>query len=327
MSVGKGLSSLIPPKNINLSDEKKESGGDELNYNKQNQEIKIGFDSISQKTTLDVYTEISGKEGKKDSIFHIEVEKIKNNPYQPRREFNDTEINELAESIKRFGILQPLVAEKEIRETENGVIVEYRLIAGERRLRAAKVAGLERVPVIIREKESPQNNLEIALIENIQRKDLNPIEEAKAYARLQDEFGLTQREIALKVGKSRESISNSLRLLNLPQDMQNALVLKKITESQARILLSLDNPKERELIFQNILNQKFSVRDTQNFISRKRNFHNESQNIEPELVVLQKELEEKLDLKVKIIKGKEDGKIIIKFYTAEDIKNILDKLN
>jgi len=182
--------------------------------------------------------------------------------------------------------------------------------------------GLERVPAIIKHPEKEGHRLEMALIENLQRSDLNPIEEAKAYARLQDEFGLTQREIATRVGKSREAVANSLRLLNLPEKMQEALVDGKITESQARMLLSL-NPLEREKIFDNLLTQKLSVRGMKSIINR----NTQKTTPHPQLIFLQKKLEEKLNLPVKlqIANNNQRGKIIIEFYSIDDIKNLTDK--
>src|SRR3989344_4719501 len=147
-----------------------------------------------------------------DAIFQIEVERITSNPHQPRREFNEEALKELANSIREFGVLQPLVVSKIERETENGTSVEYELIAGERRLMASKLAGLRTVPAIVRSTSSDKEKLELAIIENIQRADLNPIETARAFAKLQDEFKLTQREIAARLGKSREAVANSVRL-------------------------------------------------------------------------------------------------------------------
>lgn len=337
MPLGRGLSSLIPPKEDkeeNVVDDKKELSQEkilpyastfkiEVKHNENKNFEKEEKFSDYRKDFL----EINKKPKKEEAIFQVEVEKIVSNPYQPRKNFDENSIIELAESIKQFGILQPLVVSKIIKETENGVNVEYHLIAGERRLRAAKMVGLERVPVIIRNVEKPGHKLEMALIENIQRSDLNPIEEAKAYAKLQDEFGLTQREIASRVGKSREAIANSLRLLNLPEEIQEALAEKKITESQARILLSIQDREEQKKVFESIIKNKLSVRDVQNFISRKSITQKENKDTEkeikdPQLLFLEKELENKIKLPVKIKGTKEKGKIIIEFYSEEDIENL-----
>jgi ParB/RepB/Spo0J family partition protein len=151
-----------------------------------------------------------------EAVFHIEVEKIKPNPQQPRRDFNQDAIKELAASIREFGILQPLVVTKVVKEVPTGTDVEYYLIAGERRLRAAKYLGLERVPAVIKNVDLEKERLELAIIENLQRENLNPVEMGRAFARLQDEFRLTQREIAARLGKSREAVANTMRLLDLP---------------------------------------------------------------------------------------------------------------
>src|ERR1051325_3504330 len=195
-----------------------------------------------------------------NAIYQIEIEKIKPNPFQPRRHFDEVSLQELAQSIREFGVIQPIVVSKIIKETERGTEVEYQLIAGERRLMASKLLGLERVPAIVKKVDEHRIKLELALIENVQRSDLNAIEEAKAYARLQDEFGLAQREIAARVGKSREVVANTLRLLNLPQNIQEAVRLGKINQSQARTLLGIENVEEQNRIFESLLTHRMSVR-------------------------------------------------------------------
>lgn len=252
-----------------------------------------------------------------ESIFHIEVEKIKPNPYQPRREFDAESLKELGQSIREFGIIQPLVVSKVVNETETGTQVEYQLIAGERRLKAAKIVGLERVPAIVKKIDLDRTKLEMALIENVQRSDLNSFEAAKAYARLQDEFNLTQREIASRVGKSRETVANTLRLLNLPSHIQEAIAKNKINESQARALLAIQNAEEQERVFQNLLNQKITAQKI-----REKVF---PQN-DPEKIYWEKQLEEKLGAPVKVFKQGEKGKMIIQFYSKDEWQSILDKL-
>jgi len=168
--------------------------------------------------------EIRQPETRKENVFYVETNKIKANPDQPRRDFDEEGIKELSKSVRKYGVLQPLLVTKVETETPKGLDVSYQLIAGERRLRASQVAGLPQVPVIIRDEfEQKQDRLEVALIENVQRKDLNPVEEAEAYDRLAKEFGLTQKEIADKVSKSREVVANAVRLLNLPKDIRDAL--------------------------------------------------------------------------------------------------------
>ncbi len=260
------------------------------------------------------------KEHPHESVFQIEVEKIKPNPFQPRHEFNDEELEGLAQSIREFGIIQPLVVSKIFKETENGTDVEYQLIAGERRLRAAKLAGLERVPAIVRKVDTNRTKLEMALIENLQRHDLNPIESAKAYSRLQDEFGLTQKEIAIRVGKSREVVANTMRLLNLPSYIQEALIENKLNESQARTLVGIQSIEEQRRVFENILSQKLSVRAV------KAEMQKMEPAADPELAYWQKRLEEGLGMPIKIQKHGGKGRVAIEFYSDEEWHGVLEKL-
>src|SRR3989344_7777320 len=189
-----------------------------------------------------------------DPIFSIEVDKIKPNPFQPRRDFDEEALRELAGSIREFGILHPLVVTKVETSTEGGTNVEYQLIAGERRLLASKMIGLERVPAIVKSvMPTDQQRLELAIIENIQRENLNPIEAARAYSKLQDHFGLTQREIAVKLGKSREVIANAIRLLNLPSHIQDSVSRGQVNESQAGRLKMVMDLKEQQDIFESLI--------------------------------------------------------------------------
>ncbi|MDI6734502.1 MAG: ParB/RepB/Spo0J family partition protein [Patescibacteria group bacterium] len=254
-----------------------------------------------------------------ESIFHIEVDKIKSNPYQPRKEFNEESLEELAQSIREFGILQPLVVSKVVKETEHGTDVIYQLIAGERRLKAAEKIGLERVPAIIKKIDLEKSRLEMALIENLQRSNLSSIELAQGYARLQDEFGMTQREISGRVGKSRESVANTLRLLNLPTKIQDALNEGKINDSQARMLVSIIDFDEQQRIFEGLLEKKTTVRELQNKIS-------EPGIVSPEQNYWERQLEEKLGAPVKVAKHGKRGKITIQFYSEEEWQSILDKI-
>ena len=194
-----------------------------------------------------------------DSIFWVEVEKIVPNPFQPRREFDETRLKELSESVRMYGILQPLtVTRREVQNEDGSFKSEYELIAGERRLRASKLAGLSQVPVIIREGEqSEQEKLELAIIENLQREDLNSVDRAIAFRQLSDVFGLTHIQVAKKVGRSREYVSNSIRLLALPEYMLNSLKLGEISEGHARTLLMLnDRPEQQDTVFREILLKK-----------------------------------------------------------------------
>lgn len=201
---------------------------------------------------------------RKESIFFIETQKIKSNPYQPRKEFNKEALKTLSESIKQHGILQPLVVS---RLETNGMNVEYQLIAGERRLMASKLANVKQVPVIIREPGNKEK-LVLSLIENVQRQDLNSIEKAEAYRQLMKEFNLLQKDIARLVGKSKESVSNSLRLLQLPEKIKLSVKKMIITEGHAKVLLSIKDRKKLEEVFNKVVKDNLSVRETENICSK-----------------------------------------------------------
>lgn len=198
----------------------------------------------------------------KESVFLIDLEQIKPNPYQPRRDFNKDDLVELADSIKVYGILQPLIATRVEEEVPTGRSVRYELIAGERRLRAAKLAGLPRVPVVVRQ-ITPKQKLETSLVENIQRNDLSPLEEARAFKRLQEEFGIKQKKIAIRVAKSPSYVANTLRILSLPEHMQTALAVGDISEGHTRPLLALQETKEQEKLFKQIQDQGLTVRQAE----------------------------------------------------------------
>lgn len=267
-------------------------------------------------------------------VFLIEVDKISPNPQQPRRDFDETALQELAASIREFGILQPIVVTKLEKETDIGTQVEYQLIAGERRWRAAKIVGLERVPAIIRSVNLARDRLELAIIENVQRENLNPIEAARAYAKLQDEFGLTQREIAARLGKSREVVANTIRLLSLPSKIQEAVSKNQLSESQGRLLLTVDDPKQQDMFFDDLLRNNLSVRDLR---ARIQSLKVQKQPVEPpvptfpiavdpEAESIQKELETALGTKVKVERAGETGKLIITFYSPEELRGLVAKL-
>lgn len=208
------------------------------------------------------YKKESSQPPTRDSVFLIETKLIKPNSLQPRREFAKDQLQELATSIKKYGILQPLIVSKVEEEVSSGRKVHYELIAGERRLRAAKLARLPQVPVVVRD-SVPGERLEISLIENIQREDLNPVEEARAYKHLIDEFGLSQQEVATRVGKSRPVIANAVRMLRLPQDMIEAVSAGTISDGHTRPILSLQDEKDQRALFDEIKTKKFSVRDAE----------------------------------------------------------------
>ena len=265
----------------------------------------------------------------------IETEHITPNPHQPRRDFDEESLRELASSIREFGILQPLVVSKIEKEIETGTVVEYQLIAGERRWRAAKILGLERVPAIIKSVNLERERLEMAVIENVQRADLNPIEAARAYARLQDEFGLTQREVAARLGKSREVIANTVRLLNLPSQIQEALTKGHINESQGRLLLAVVDLAQQQTLFDDLLKNNLSVRELKSRIQRLNDSSKEKSTeeesgaataIDPETQALQRQLEEFLGTKVKLEKSGPTGRLTIIFYSPEELRGIVQKL-
>ncbi len=256
-----------------------------------------------------------------NAIFQLEVAQIKPNPYQPRKYFNDEELRELGESIREYGVIQPIIVSKIEKETPYGTEIEYQLIAGERRLMASKLIGLPRIPAIIKHINSNKMKLELALIENIQRSNLNPLETAKAYSKLQDEFALTQREIATRVGKSREVVANTLRLLNLPSYAQEALSAGKINESQARMLLTIVNVEDQKATLAKIINQKLSVRALKENIATA-----PAVQINPEQAYWEKQLAEKFGVPVKLIKEGDKGKMVIQFFSDEGMRDLLNKL-
>ena len=264
-----------------------------------------------------------------DPIFHIETDKIKPNPFQPRRNFDETALEELASSIREFGILHPIVVTKIETPSEFGTSVEYQLIAGERRLMAAKIVGLERIPAIVKAALTDRERLELAIIENIQRENLNPIETARAYAKLQDQFGLTQREVAVRVGKSRETVANAVRLLNLPSYIQDSVAQNKISESQGRLLLMVSDQKEQRVIFDDLIRNNMSVRELRNRISFRKpeiGASIESLSVDPETEHLEEQLREALGTKVKLHKEGDSGKLTINFYSQEELQNLIAKL-
>ena len=264
----------------------------------------------------------------KESVFWIELDKIKPNSMQPRRDFEESALSELAQSIREYGVLQPIViVRKEIigPDARSGLAVEYELLAGERRLRASKLAGLSQIPAIIKEAQPDKVKLEIALIENLQRQDLNPIEKARAFKKLIDEFGLLQREVAEKIGKSREVVANTLRLLTLPEDMQQAVAAGKITEGHTRPLLMLSLlPEDQKQLYENILVNNLSVRDAE----RKARYIAQDRAralLDPETRALQERLENILGTRVHIDKKGPKGKISIEFFSEEELKSITEK--
>jgi len=264
-----------------------------------------------------------------NSIFWIDTDKIKPNPYQPRRDFDEARLQDLADSIKQYGVLQPLIVSRVEVEKEGGegLVTEYELIAGERRLRAAKIAGVTQVPVVIREGDTAMMKLELAIIENLQREDLNVVDRARAFFRLVNEFKFTHQEVAKKMGRSREYVSNSLRILSLPPEILAGVSEGKITDGHTRPLLMLaDHPEEQLVLAKEILYKKITVREAEKLARkiaydrvRKKEFMPD-----PELVELEEEFQEKLGTRVHIDRKELGGQIKIDFFSTEDLRTILD---
>jgi len=267
-----------------------------------------------------------------DSIYWVEVEKVVPNPFQPRREFDEQKLKELSESVRMYGILQPLtVTRKEIQREDGTFYTEYELIAGERRLRASKLAGLNQVPVIIREGEdSEQEKLELAIIENLQREDLNAVDRALAFRQLADVFGLSHVQVARKVGRSREYVSNSIRLLGLPDYMQNSLRLGEMTEGHARTLLMLnDRPEEQDVVFREILLKKLSVREVERIVRKiatDKVRKKDPAEFDTELIEMEKKFMETLGTRVQIQKTDYGGKLTIDYFSVEDLESMLSRM-
>lgn len=265
-----------------------------------------------------------------NSIFWVDTEKIKPNPFQPRREFDEDRLRDLADSIRQYGVLQPLVVSRmEVMKEDGGIVVEYELIAGERRLRASKIAGLEQVPVIIRVGDDNMTKLELAIIENLQREDLNAVERARAFFRLNEEFKFTHGQIGAKVGKSREHVSNTLRLLSLPQEILDGLSLGKISEGHTRpILMLADRPEEQMVLFKEIIFKKMTVRDAEKIARRIAvdRIRKKEYLPDPELALLEDKLQETLGTRVHIDRKENGGQIMIDFFSNDDLRTILDLL-
>lgn len=285
-SFGKGIESLIPKKNIKSKTEKKE---------------------------------------KKEAVFYIEIDKIKPNPSQPRKEFDKEGLKTLAESIRNYGIIQPLVASRIQKEGNT----EYMIIAGERRFLSARLAGLTQVPVIVKE-PTEREGLEMSIIENIQRSDLNPIEKAEAFQRLYDEFGLVQKEIARVCGLSREAVANSLRILRLPDKVKQGLKEKKISEGHAKVITGIKEKEKMEFLFDKITKNNLSVRDAESWVQKMNSgpenkkksniFKEEFEELENKF----KEIIPFKSLKIGFAGGR--PKLIIPFKDKKEAESLLKKL-
>ena len=255
-------------------------------------------------------------------IRNIPIEKIKANKYQPREDFNQESLDDLTASIKEKGFIQPVL----VRLKDN----EYELIAGERRLRAAKKLGYKEIPAIIKE-ASDLDSLELSIIENVQREDLNPIDQAKAYKRLREEFNMTQEKVADTIGKDRATVANILRLLNLPAKIQEHVSRGTISMGHARAILSLDKESEQMRLCTKVLKDDLSVRDTESYAKNivgkgLKPFPTKIIDKDANLASLEQELREIFGTKVKILKSKKGGKIEIEFYSDTDMERVITLL-
>jgi ParB family chromosome partitioning protein len=256
------------------------------------------------------------------SVDEVDIDLIAPNPLQPRTVFDPEGISELSESIREHGIIQPLIVSR----SDAGRA--YQLIAGERRLLAARQAGLTRVPVIVKE-ASPQALLELALVENLQRQDLGALEEAAAFRRLVDEFALTQEAVAVRVGRSRSSVANSLRLLTLPDEIQASLARGEITAGHARALLGIDDPTEQRRTWQRIVQGGLTVRDAEALAKQQtpRPRPARTRPRAPDLAALEERLRSSLGTRVDLTQGRKGGRLTVHYYSSEELEALVERLS
>ena len=271
----------------------------------------------------------------------VDIDLIAPNPEQPRQHFDEAALTELADSIREHGLLQPLVVS---RLSGADGVAAYQLIAGERRLLAARRAGLRRLPVVVRE-TTPQGLLELALVENVQRADLGPLEEARAYQRLSTEFGLTQEDIARRVGRARVSVANTMRLLGLPPVVQQGLAAGQITEGHARAILGMPGDAPRVELFEQVVAKDLTVRQTEELVRRLREQPappaaaaevdaavepvtaiTRAPSFDPDLAAIEERLRQSLGTQVHLERGRKGGRIIIQFYGDEDLESLIARL-
>ena len=272
---------------------------------------------VEKKTEKKVNNEISG-----ENIEEIEIKLIDNNPHQPRKNFDPTALNELAQSIKSYGVIQPILV------TKRGE--RYLIVAGERRFRASKIAEKKTIPAIVKDFTDAEIK-EVALLENIQRQDLNPIETARAIKELQDEYGWTQDALAEKLGKSRPAIANSLRLLSLCPEVIELVELGKLSAGHARSLVVVTNPEVQLKLANQVINNKLTVRDMENAVKDVENSSRKAVKSKPRLSMEMQEflnvMEHKFSTKVKVSGNENRGKIIINYYNSDDLDRIYDIIN
>lgn len=254
------------------------------------------------------------------AVQEVAVERIEPNPDQPRQRFEGAALDDLAASIREHGVVQPLV----VARTGDD---RYRLIIGERRWRAARLAGLERVPVVIKD-ASDRQTLELALVENVQRSDLNPLEEAAAYQRLIQDFGLTQQQVAQQVGRSRVTIANTLRLLALPETLKRAVIEDRITEGHARAILGLTDRQAQLAVLERVEREELSVRQTEELVRRltETRVPRPQPERSPDVAALEDELRQSLGTRVTLRPGKKGGKIVIEYYSEEEFQGLYERL-
>lgn len=263
----------------------------------------------------------------KEVVSEIELDQIRPNPYQPRKHFNEEALNELAESIKQQGVFQPVIVRR-------STIKGYELIAGERRVRASRIAGKTTIPAIVRELDDVQM-IEIAVIENLQREDLSPLEEAEAYSMLMENLNLTQAEVAARIGKSRPYIANYLRLLQLPDKIKIFVNQEKLSMGQARTILGLKDKTQMEKLADKVIKEELTVRQLEELVQT----YNQATNLKPEralkkpvkkspyLIAIEQQMEEKFGTPTQIIQKGDKGKIEIDYMNETDLTRILDLLN
>jgi ParB family chromosome partitioning protein len=254
-------------------------------------------------------------------IREVDVDRIESNPNQPRQRFERKSLDDLAASIREHGVVQPLVV---VAAGDD----RFRLIVGERRWQAARLAGLQRVPVVVKE-ASDRQTLELALVENVQRADLNPLEEAAAYQRLVQDFGLTQQEVAAHVGKSRASVANTLRLLALTEPLKRALIEERITEGHARAILGLPDVRSQLAVLEQVERDDLNVRQTEELVRRllePRSGKRASPIRDPNVEALEDELRHALGTKVSLRPGKRGGRIVIEYYSEEEFRGLYQRL-
>jgi ParB family chromosome partitioning protein len=259
---------------------------------------------------------IASADAEEQGIKELRINEVEPNNEQPRKNFNDEKLSQLAESIRQHGIVQPLIVKR-----ENDT---YKIVAGERRWRAARLAGLSTVPVIIRELSSKQV-MEIALIENLQREDLNPIEEAEAYGKLINDFGMTQEEISRTVGRSRPAIANSLRLLSLQEKLRSLVINGDITSGHARTLLSIDDKELQLKAVEEIIKKSLTVRETEALVKKllTKKEKKRAVRLSEEYQAIEDKFRDFFGTRVKLMNGKRNGRILIEYYSMDELDRIV----